>query len=82
MNLYNAEGGDVGLRAETFAKYFPDAEFENFSPYFEDDELMVTAQDLYEGKDTVEEPLPYSDEGGAADPTEEEEGGNLQTIEE
>jgi hypothetical protein len=39
-------GGDIPLRQETFAKYFPGEEFENYTPFFEDDEAGLTLEQL------------------------------------
>ena len=47
-NLYSAEGGDLQYRQDVLAKYYPEERFENFSPYFEDDEQHLLATDLYD----------------------------------
>jgi hypothetical protein len=36
------------IRQEVFSKYYPQEEFENFSPYFEDDEIDLQISDLYD----------------------------------
>jgi hypothetical protein len=43
-----------------FSKYYPQEEFENFSPYFEDDEIDLQISDLYDQiTDGVEKNLSY-----------------------
>ena len=46
--MYDAEGGDLQYRQAVLAKYYPEERFENFSPYFEDDELFVELTDVYD----------------------------------
>ena len=45
-------------RVEIYDKYFPQEDFPNYTPNFEDDELQLTAQELYEGSATVAESSP------------------------
>lgn len=47
-NLYNADGGDLQYRQNVLAKYYPEERFENFSPFFEDDEQHLVVADLYD----------------------------------
>ena len=47
-NLYDADGGDTVYRQAVLAKYYPEEQFENFSPYFEDDEQNLELSDLYD----------------------------------
>ena len=47
-NLYGSEGGDLRLRQDAMNKYFPDECFEDYIPYFEDDELDIRISELHE----------------------------------
>jgi hypothetical protein len=45
-----------------FSKYYPQEEFENFSPYFEDDEIDLQISDLYDQiTDNREKDISYVD---------------------
>jgi hypothetical protein len=52
-NIYNSEGGDVRAREETWAAFFPDDTFENYSPYFDDDEFHISPAALYLGLEST-----------------------------
>ena len=47
-NLYGSESGDLQHRQDTMNKYFPDECFEDYIPYFEDDELDIRISELHE----------------------------------
>ena len=49
MNIYECEGGDHELRIQTFHKYFPNEEFQNYTPSFIDDENDIQPEELYDG---------------------------------
>lgn len=53
-NLYDAEGGDLQYRQSVLAKYYPEERFENFSPYFEDDEVPLELRDFYHESDDID----------------------------
>ena len=46
MNLKRGEGGDTAIRASTFAKYFPDEEFVDYSFNVDDEEEELLVNDL------------------------------------
>lgn len=64
-NLYGSEGGDLQQRQDALNKYFPDECFEDYIPYFEDDELDIRISELHEdgGEDVgcVEQNASYED---------------------
>ena len=41
-------GGDLPYRQEVFNRIYPGDPFQNFSPYFEDDEMDMDGNNLYE----------------------------------
>lgn len=48
LNLYKSTDGDLDLRKDVFAKYFPNETFVDYSPDFYDDELDCTMTELEE----------------------------------
>lgn len=56
-NLYNSEGGDLQLRQDVLNKYYPEENFEDFSPYFEDDELDIKVSELMTEITNVSDPV-------------------------
>lgn len=55
LNLYKSTDGDLDMRKDVFAKYFPNEPFVDYSPVFYDDELDCTMTELEadDGNDDV-----------------------------